>query len=592
MKTLAYYLLGIFSLCILNACGDEDSPTPEPPPSKGQEEVQKIVEVLKESNPEVSQFVEILEKVNVADLTQDKLTVFAVKNISTASRAAVLDTASIKNHIAKGSYTKDDLKDGTKLTSISNETLYVTRTGNDVLINGINIIGDAIQAGNSYVYIVPKIIPVGEKPVTTYKHQTTIKVNLIDGEYKPLDGVSIAAKNGDTGAELGTFTTDATGTAVISHNCDTLTYTISKEGYSDLSDGFLLAGMENNGNLSYTDLNGDGRIDEEDKVSSEPYTYFLNYKNYTESNLTDTCYMIEIKEEEVNVAEIETEWKQKFEMFLTQSKNMEFNLLYDPEFDYSTIDYISDPFWSFAYQTLDDCKKYLDQLTSLNTAEGWEASWNLTVDLGVIQSQLFGYYGKLIPNDTQESQNYLIYYLTDLVNTFDTEKQLAARALLAKISLLSGAYDAAIQECQYILNDNAFALDPQALDNPESKEVIWGGYKENFSNPENPSGSYIHPILLREVYLMAAIAYYFKSQKEEGEVNQLKNILKEAFSIEGTEWKDYINVLRGTGGTYPYYRLLNIPINQTGFISSTHYYLPIPKQAINDYDMTQNKGYN
>lgn len=79
MKTLAYYLLGIFSLCLLNACSDEDNPTPEPPPSKGQEEVQKIVEVLKESNPEVSQFVEILEKVNVADLTQDKLTVFAVK---------------------------------------------------------------------------------------------------------------------------------------------------------------------------------------------------------------------------------------------------------------------------------------------------------------------------------------------------------------------------------------------------------------------------------------------------------------------------------------------------------------------------------
>ena len=32
MKTLAYYLLGIFSLCLLNACSDEDNPTPKPPP--------------------------------------------------------------------------------------------------------------------------------------------------------------------------------------------------------------------------------------------------------------------------------------------------------------------------------------------------------------------------------------------------------------------------------------------------------------------------------------------------------------------------------------------------------------------------------
>lgn len=54
MKTLAYYLLGIFSLCILNACDNEENPTPEPPPSKGEEAVQEIVEVLKESKPEVS----------------------------------------------------------------------------------------------------------------------------------------------------------------------------------------------------------------------------------------------------------------------------------------------------------------------------------------------------------------------------------------------------------------------------------------------------------------------------------------------------------------------------------------------------------
>lgn len=575
MKTLAYYLLGIFSLCLLNACSDEENPTPEPPPSKGQEEVQKIVEVLKESNPEVSQFVEILEKVNVADLTQDKLTVFAVKNISTASRAAVLDTASIKNHIAKGSYTKDDLKDGTKLTSISNETLYVTRTEDDVQINGVKIEGNAIKAGNSYVYVVPEVIPMIEAP-TIPLHETTIITKLPTGE--ALAGVNIEAKDG-RGNLLGTFTTNENGEAIIQHQSDTLSYVISKENFSNLHDGFLIAGMDENGNLIYADLNGDGLINVDDKVSSDPYTYFVNYKDLPENSLTKTHYMTEIK--------VEALWKQSFETFLTQSKNMEFSLLYDKSFDYNMIEYTSSTFWDFAYQTIDECKKYLEQLTSLNTAEGLEASWNLTVDLGVIQSQLFGYYGKLIPNDTQESQEYLIYYLTDLVNTFDTEKQLAARALLAKISLLSGAYDAAIQECQYILNTNTFVLDPQALDNPESKEVIWGGYKDNFGNP---GGDYIHPVLLREVYLMAAIAY--SQTGREKEVTEVKNILNEAFSIEGAEWKDYINLLQGTGSAYPYYRLLNIPIEQTGFNPNKHFYLPIPQTALDAYSgMKQNPGY-
>lgn len=584
MKTLAYYLLGIFSLCILNACENEENPTPEPPPSKGQEEVQKIVEVLKESNPEVSQFVEILEKVNVTDLTQDKLTVFAVKNISTASRAAVLDTASIKNHIVKGSYTKDDLKDGTKLTSISNETLYVTRTEDDVQINGVKIEGNAIKAGNSYVYVVPEVIPMIEAP-TIPLHETTIITKLPTGE--ALAGVNIEAKDG-RGNLLGTFTTNENGEAIIQHQSDTLSYVISKENFSNLHDGFLIAGMDENGNLIYADLNGDGLINVDDKVSSDPYTYFVNYKDLPENNLTKTHYMTEIKEEEINVPEVEALWKQSFETFLTQSKNMEFNLLYSPEFNYSNIEYISDPFWDFAYQTIDDCKKYLEQLTSLNTAEGWEASWNLTVDLGVIQTQLFGLYGKVAPLDNEESKNQLIYYLADLSDTLPIQLAIVSRTLLGKIYLLSGLYEDAIQQCLYIMNNTTSALDANALNNSESKEVIWGGYKDNFGNP---GGSYIHPVLLREVYLMAAIAY--SQTGREMEATEIKNILNEAFSIEGAKWKDYINLLQGTGSAYPYYRLLNISIEQTGFNPDKHFYLPIPQTALDVYypGMKQNPGY-
>lgn len=584
MKTLAYYLLGIFSLCLLNACSDEDNPTPEPPPSKGQEEVQKIVEVLKESNPEVSQFVEILEKVNVADLTQDKLTVFAVKNISTASRAAVLDTASIKNHIVKGSYTKDDLKDGTKLTSISNETLYVTRTEDDVQINGVKIEGNAIKAGNSYVYVVPEVIPMIEAP-TIPLHETTIITKLPTGE--ALAGVNIEAKDG-RGNLLGTFITNENGEAIIQHQSDTLSYVISKENFSNQYDGFLIAGMDENGNLIYVDLNGDGLINVDDKVSSDPYTYFVNYKDLPEDSLTKTHYMAEIKEEEINVSEVEALWKQSFETFLTQSKNLEFSLLYDKSFDYNMIEYTSSTFWDFAYQTIDECKKYLEQLTSLNTTEGWEASWNLTVDLGVIQNQLFGLYGKVAPLDNEESKNQLISYLADLSNTLPGPLAIASKTLLGKIYLFSEYYEDAIQQCLYIINNSTYALDSNALNNSESQEIIWGGYKDNFGNP---GGTYIHPVLLREVYLMAAIAY--SQSGREMEATEIKNILDEAFSIEGAEWKDYINLLQGTGSAYPYYRLLNISIEQTGFNPDKHFYLPIPQTALDVYypGMKQNPGY-
>ena len=74
MKKLYYYVMSLAFLFALTACSDDDEPTPAPPPSKGAEAVNKIVEVLEEE-AEISTFVEILKSVDVANLEEDKLTV-------------------------------------------------------------------------------------------------------------------------------------------------------------------------------------------------------------------------------------------------------------------------------------------------------------------------------------------------------------------------------------------------------------------------------------------------------------------------------------------------------------------------------------
>lgn len=563
MKTLAYYLLGIFSLCLLNACSDEDNPTPEPPPSKGQEEVQKIVEVLKESNPEVSQFVEILEKVNVADLIQDELTVFAVKNTSTASRAAVLDTASIKNHIAKGSYTKDDLKDGTKLTSISNETLYVTRTEDDVQINGVKIEGNAIKAGNSYVYVVPEVIPMIEAPVT-YKHQTTIKVNLIDKEYKPLENVTIAAKNGNTGAEIGTYTTDATGTAVISHNCDTLTYTLHKEGHSNLADGYLLAGMTENGNLSYVDLNGDGEINEVDKVSGEPYIYYLNYKGRPESNLTETCYMIAVNETETAL----TEWNNALQDYNNELLNIEMQLITgyggSPYESDESMKALANIYYTSAFNTLETGEKLLNGLADNSTAKQ-------TIQLGVyrIKVDLYAYFGTMFKSGSNfisadESKDQLISNLKQYRETCPNELKNETSFLLAKVHMLAGEYIDAYENIRSAIQ-NGYA-------DIESKLILAISAKD--SNPQ--------------------------------ETIEALNFVREPFewlepiqSLGGNELIETCHTgLNGSGNLYPYYRVLNEAINYiqvvAGFTMPKHHLLPIPQSVIDESNevIKQNNGYN
>lgn len=563
MKTLAYYLLGIFSLCILNACGDEDSPTPEPPPSKGQEEVQKIVEVL-ESQPEISQFVDMLKQVDVADLNENQLTVFAVKNPNTASRAAQLDSASIRNHIAKGSYAKEDLTDGMTLTSISNETLYVTRSENDVLINGVKIEGNAIPAGNSFVYVVPEVIPIMEKPVT-YKHQTTIKVNLIDKGYKPLENVTIAAKNGNTGAEIGTYTTDATGTAVISHNCDTLAYTLHKEGHSNLADGYLLAGMTENGNLSYVDLNGDGEINEVDKVSGEPYIYYLNYKGRPESSLTETCYMIAVNETETAL----TEWNNALQDYNNELLNIEMQLITgyggSPYESDESMKALANIYYTSAFNTLETGEKLLNGLGDNSTEKQ-------TIQLGIyrIKVDLYAYFGTMFKSGSNfisadESKDLLVSILTQYKETCSSgELKNETSFLLAKVHLLATEYAKAYENIQ---------------------SAIPNGYSDI-------EGKLILAISAKDINRQEAITTL-------NSVRGFFDWLAPIQSLDGNELIETCHAgLNGNGNLYPYYRVLNEAINYiqvvTGFTMPKHHLLPIPQSVIDESNevIKQNNGYN
>lgn len=563
MKTLAYYLLGIFSLCILNACGDEDSPTPEPPPSKGQEEVQKIVEVL-ESQPEISQFVDMLKQVDVADLNENQLTVFAVKNPNTASRAAQLDSASIRNHIAKGSYAKEDLTDGMTLTSISNETLYVTRSENDVLINGVKIEGNAIPAGNSYVYVVPEVIPMIEAPAT-YKHQTTIKVNLIDKGYKPLENVTIAAKNGNTGAEIGTYTTDATGTAIISHNCDTLTYTLHKEGHSNLADGYLLAGMTEDGNLSYVDLNGDGEINEVDKVSGEPYIYYLNYKGRPESSLTETCYMIAVSEAEI----ILTEWNDVLQDYNAELLKMEMQLITgsgaSPYESDESMKALANIYYTSAFNTLETGEKLLNGLGDNSTEKQ-------TIQLGIyrIKVDLYAYFGTMFKSGSNfisadESKDLLVSILTQYKETCSSgELKNETSFLLAKVHLLATEYAKAYENIQ---------------------SAIPNGYSDI-------EGKLILAISAKDINREEAITTL-------NSVRESFEWLESIQSLDGDELIETCHTgLNGSGNLYPYYRVLNEAINYiqvlTGFTMPKHHLLPIPQSVIDESNevIKQNNGYN
>lgn len=564
MKTLAYYLLGIFSLCLLNACGDEDSPTPEPPPSKGQEEVQKIVEVL-ESQPEISQFVDMLKQVDVADLNENQLTVFAVKNPNTASRTAQLDSASIKNHIAKGSYTKDDLKDGTKLTSISNETLYVTRTENDVQINGVKIEGNAIPAGNSYVYVVPEVIPMIEAPAT-YKHQTTIIVKELIAKNYPslplLAEVTIEAKDGSN-QPVGTFKTNAEGSVVISHNCDTLIYRLQKTDYADLNDGWIYAGtLDENGNYMYKDLNGDAKLDINDKVNNIEWPYQVIYeKDAQEVNSIHEHFMVPVDK----IEEINKIWYETMSNYYENKEILNRQLLTgEGGFNYNNdIAAVSGNYWYMAVNTINILKELQTSLLEIIGEESQVLDpnlINLIMSTQEVNINFYEFYGQT-PSYTNEE---LIDQLRSYAEYLPEKESMQIQRWLAEVYLLEEKFQQAI--------DIAKDLNDRGMSTSESL-LICAIASNKISNPN----------------IEDALRYL-------NEARARLNGLEPVTSLEGEVLIKTCHFEWGVQNPYPYYRILeeNINCNEivAGFSADKNHLLPIPRTELTTYPhLKQNPGY-
>ena len=535
MKTLAYYLLGIFSLCLLNACSDEDNPTPEPPPSKGQEEVQKIVEVL-ESQTEISQFVDMLKQVDVADLNENQLTVFAVKNPNTASRTAQLDSASIKNHIVKGRYAKEDLTDGSTLTSISNETLYVTRTENDVQINGVKIEGNAIPAGNSYVYVVPEVIPMIEAPAT-YKHQTTIIVKELIAKNYPslplLAEVTIEAKDGSN-QPVGTFKTNTEESVVISHNCDTLIYRLQKTDYADLNDGWIYAGtLDENGNYMYKDLNGDAKLDINDKVNNIEWPYQVIYeKDAQEVNSIHEHFMVPVDK----IEEINKIWYETMSNYYENKEILNRQLLTgEGGFNYNNdIAAVSGNYWYMAVNTINILKELQTSLLEIIGEESQVLDpnlINLIMSTQEVNINFYEFYGQTPSYTNEELIDQLRLYAEYLLE----KESMQIRSWLAEVYLLEGNFQQAI--------DIAKDLNGRGMSTSESL-LICAIASNKISNPN----------------IEDALRYL-------NEARARLNGLEPVTSLDGKVLIKTCHFEWGVQNPYPYYRILEENINYNEIVA-------------------------
>lgn len=603
MRKFYFYLIGM--LLTFVACSEETEITP---PSKGEEEVKEIVSVLEE-NDEISDFVEVLKNVNVVDLEEDELTVFAVRNSSAAaSRSTVLDSASIKRHIAKGRYGKVDLTDGKVLESISGESLYVTRAGEDIYINGVVIEGEAIQAGNSYVYVVPEVMEQQSEPVNVYV--TTINVYAINqgnSAKSPLKDVTVVVNKAKKdslgiiytkGDSLGVWKTDEQGQVVVKHTEKLIAFNVYKADYSDKYDNYLLGGIDNTGKFMYVDLNGDGKFTKEDKVDFA-LPYYVDYENNTKASIK-TVYMTtdiaepEVPEELPDADSVRVAWKDVLTDYMRYNVEAESKLVQGyANFDYSQVGSLSDSLWSKAYNLVNKGNQFVDVLSNSTEEQYFELKQNILMDLSLVYTQLYGYYGQMVDRGSVIPEDQLIEQMESLSMYINGNRRYALSVMLAKVHLLRQDWQGAAYSCEEVIASGVYSLEPQLdhtmVSSSESKEVIYGDFYAD--------GKYIHPLLYKEVLIMAAYANF-----KMGTINKALQFVNELLAsygyapvsideVEGT-LQEFVAKLYGTGQSYPYARILSMKFGVNGFETPKNWFLPVPESALLSCpNLRQNPGY-
>ena len=572
MKKLLFYFISL-SFFVLMSCTKEEGVNPP----AGEKAINEIVTAL-ENKEEISDFVEILKKIDVANLTEDKLTVFAVRNSSYAARSssAVLDSVSIKRHIAKGSYAKADLTDGKELESINGEKLYITRNGDEVYVNGVVIEGEAIPAGNSYVYIVPEVLEEKTEPDTFYT--TTINIReLIWGQAqdKPLEDVNVVVNEAGKdslgvwteGKFIGEWKTDANGQVIVKHTANEIVFWVYKDGYTDRYEGYVFEGVGSDGKFIIDDSNMDGLVNNDDKYFFNNNYYVGNDKGETES--TGTAYMVAIDSEGVELplpepSSVENLWKERVYYYMSENVYLDSRLTKGTDlFRYNSIDFTeaSLNYWKSAYSTID---WGLSCIESLENDRQTDLANKIRTDVYLIWTQLFGYYWQIVDYYTIISIDKIVSKITGLIDNVNDDKKYALYMMLAKIYLLERNYEDAEKCCDIIIESKKY----------NSGSIVWGEYTNVTSEPIET----INSLTYDEVSLMKSITS-LKLGKDSGYTTS--ELMQNAQ-----------NVLQGTGQLYPYARILEGIFDVPGFDAIKNRLLPIPMRALETYpSLQQNKGY-
>lgn len=308
MKKLFYLSFVAVALLFTSvACSDDDDPTPPPAKTQLEEVLGKLGEM-----ENVGDFTNILKDVKSEDLGTEALTVFAVadqteepapesaktpKEAEEGENETDVTAENITRHIVKGTFDfPAEEGDEVIVESVKGDPLRIAKKDGKFLVNDVEVTStSATDAGLSKIYVVASVIPAVDIPEFTANFVVyAANENWAEGaaEKAVTEGAKITffKLKGEEYVEVNSVTTDAEGKAAFEHfNSEGLFYKVEQEGKTSFRDGYMVVGLFTTqkqideapeyktntaldklglGSLRIADMDGDGVIDEKDKVAS------------------------------------------------------------------------------------------------------------------------------------------------------------------------------------------------------------------------------------------------------------------------------------------------------------------------------------
>lgn len=660
------------------------------------EEVTKEVTEKLAEQPDLTLFAEVFKEVELNEEdVEEGVTIFAPNNQAIEKRnsgarksktdstiAGGLSQDELKDHIVKGVIAAENLNDGDTLVTLSKKQLRVTAEGEDIRVNGVLLAGKNVSTHEKFtVHTVNEVIvatdPAGTQDSTDAPRPTAGKIeikvwnslhwepNNPNGAPEPGATVSLYLTREDyaNGAAALTAETDPEGIARFADIKSGTGYYVTAQK-DDLSNLFYLEFNEETGlhsslatdglfqsqeeidthasqsgampgNFRWVDMNGDGMIDNSDRVVA-PYQWagvdttetvqmdiLIGYGNNFE--------MGPIRTGQAALDQLEQSYK-ALNFWHKHSVMIDGVLSDDANCDniaqaWCAIDNFSltptDPlitlFWNSSYDLIGDLNKIIRDTPDLTFPEQEQTLAQAKGLRAYVYLKLLTYFGN-IPmttelqleedarqSDPSEVHAFVMNELTEAASILPDvwpdgkEYQItsfAARTLMAKAALQQKEYQTAIEQLEWIQQSGVFELAQDPFE-PMNAEIIWD-FSFNL-NMEFSTYFYSRPFCpearLTEIYLMLAEGRFTQNMLQDG--LQYLDAVRSALGMnpatsEEDLYPTWQAAMSREGGRYANLIRWDMAADKLidkGF-NPHHTLLPIPQVVLDNFpNSVQNPGY-